>query len=94
MIDALAVSKDADGGLEVEHLSNLTQEEAGELGSKVGALIGLQLFKDLAGKLGIKLLEDRPAPSQQGKVADRDRRSDAARRARDQRAATAVAQPG
>src|SRR4051812_8864401 len=41
VIDALAVYKDASGGLEVEHLSNLTQDEAIELGSKVGALIGL-----------------------------------------------------
>ena len=41
VIDALAVYKDADGGLEVEHLSNLTEAEAIELGSKVGALIGL-----------------------------------------------------
>jgi uncharacterized membrane protein len=41
VIDALAVYKDADGELEVEHLSNLSKEEAAELGSKVGALIGL-----------------------------------------------------
>jgi uncharacterized membrane protein len=41
VIDALAVHKDADGELEVAHLSNLTQDEAVELGSKVGALIGL-----------------------------------------------------
>jgi uncharacterized membrane protein len=41
VIDALAVYKDADGEIEVEHLSNLTQEEAIELGSKVGALVGL-----------------------------------------------------
>ena len=41
VIDALAVYKHADGELEVEHLSNLTDEEAIELGSKVGALIGL-----------------------------------------------------
>ena len=41
VIDALAVYKDADGELEVEHLSNLTKEEAVELGTKVGALIGL-----------------------------------------------------
>jgi uncharacterized membrane protein len=41
VIDALAVYKDADGELEVEHLSNLTQDEAIELGSKIGALIGL-----------------------------------------------------
>jgi uncharacterized membrane protein len=41
VIDALAVYKDAAGDLEVEHLSNLTQEEAIELGSVVGALVGL-----------------------------------------------------
>ncbi|MDX6725798.1 MAG: hypothetical protein QOK49_603 [Baekduia sp.] len=41
VIDALAVYKDADGGLEVEHLSNLTADEAVELGSTVAALIGL-----------------------------------------------------
>jgi uncharacterized membrane protein len=41
VIDALAVHKDADGEMEVAHLSNLTQDEAIELGSKVGALIGL-----------------------------------------------------
>src|SRR6266704_353312 len=41
VIDALAVYKDAQGEIEVEHLSNLTQDEAIELGSKIGALIGL-----------------------------------------------------
>jgi uncharacterized membrane protein len=41
VIDALAVYKDPTGALTAEHLSNLTQEEAIELGSKVGALIGL-----------------------------------------------------
>jgi uncharacterized membrane protein len=41
VIDALAVYKDAEGELEVEHLSNLTEDEAIELGSKIGALIGL-----------------------------------------------------
>jgi uncharacterized membrane protein len=41
VIDSLAVYKDAEGEIEVEHLSNLTEEEAIELGSKVGALIGL-----------------------------------------------------
>jgi uncharacterized membrane protein len=41
VIDALAVHKDADGEIEVAHLSNLTKDEAVELGSKVGALIGL-----------------------------------------------------
>jgi uncharacterized membrane protein len=41
--DALAVYKDATGDIEVEHLSNLSADEAIELGSKVGALIGLGL---------------------------------------------------
>ena len=41
VIDSLAVYKDADGELEVEHLSNLSEAEAIELGSKTGALIGL-----------------------------------------------------
>ena len=41
VIDSLAVYKDAEGELEVEHLSNLTQDQAIEVGSKIGALIGL-----------------------------------------------------
>jgi uncharacterized membrane protein len=41
VIDALAVHKDADGELEVQHLSNLSKDEAIELGTKIGALIGL-----------------------------------------------------
>jgi uncharacterized membrane protein len=41
VIDGLAVHKDADGELEAVHLSNLTDEEAVEVGSMVGALIGL-----------------------------------------------------
>jgi uncharacterized membrane protein len=41
VIDSLAVYKTAEGELEVEHLSNLSEQEAIELGSKVGALIGL-----------------------------------------------------
>ena len=41
VIDALAVHKDADGEIEVAHLSTLSKDEAIEIGSKVGALIGL-----------------------------------------------------
>jgi uncharacterized membrane protein len=41
IIDSIAVYKDAHGELEIEHLSNLTEQEAIELGSKIGALIGL-----------------------------------------------------
>ena len=50
VIDSLAVYKDADGELEVEHHSNLTQEEAIELGTKIGALIGL----GIAGEEGME----------------------------------------
>src|SRR3954466_4605843 len=46
VIDALAVHKDAEGEVEVAHLSNLSDEEAAELGSKVGALIGLGIDGD------------------------------------------------
>jgi len=41
VIDALAVYKDAAGEIEVEHLSNLSTEEAIEFGTKIGALLGL-----------------------------------------------------
>ena len=41
VIDALAVHKDPAGEIEVVHLSNLTKDEAIELGSKVGAPVGL-----------------------------------------------------
>jgi uncharacterized membrane protein len=41
VIDALAVHKGRNGELEAMHLSNLSDEEAIELGSKVGALVGL-----------------------------------------------------
>lgn len=46
VIDALAVHKHADGAVEVEHMSNLTREEAQELGSMIGALIGLGIEGD------------------------------------------------
>ena len=41
VIDALAVHKDAEGEMEVQHLSTLSKDEAIEFGSKVGALVGL-----------------------------------------------------
>jgi uncharacterized membrane protein len=50
VIDALAVHKDADGEVEVAHLSNLSDDEAVELGSMVGALIGL----GIEGEAGIE----------------------------------------
>jgi uncharacterized membrane protein len=41
VIDSLAVYKDAAGDIEVEHLSNLSRDEAIELGTTIGALIGM-----------------------------------------------------
>jgi uncharacterized membrane protein len=41
VIDSLVVYKDAGGELAVEHLSNLSETEAIEVGTKIGALIGL-----------------------------------------------------
>src|SRR3984885_3036940 len=52
VIDALAVYKESEGELEVEHLSNLTREEAIELGSKVGALVGLGIAGEEGAEAG------------------------------------------
>ena len=41
VVDALAVYKDDAGDVEVVHLSNLSRDEAIELGSVIGGLIGL-----------------------------------------------------
>ena len=53
VIDSLAVCKDPNGELEVEHLSNLTEQEAIELGSKIGALIGLGVGGEEGAKAGM-----------------------------------------
>jgi uncharacterized membrane protein len=55
VIDSLVVYKDAAGELEVEHLSNLTTDEAVELGSKVGALIGLGIEGEEGMEVGAEL---------------------------------------
>jgi uncharacterized membrane protein len=52
VIDSLAVYKDQKGELEVEHLSNLSEQEAIELGSKVGALIGLGIAGEEGAEAG------------------------------------------
>jgi uncharacterized membrane protein len=52
VVDALAVYKDADGNLEAEHLSNLSEDEAIEMGSKIGALIGLGFAGEEGAELG------------------------------------------
>ena len=52
VIDALAVHKDDAGDIEVVHLSNLSRDEAIELGSKVGALIGLGIAGEEGAEAG------------------------------------------
>ena len=52
VIDALAVHKDADGEIEVQHLSTLSKEEAIEVGSTIGALIGLGIEGDKGAEEG------------------------------------------
>jgi uncharacterized membrane protein len=72
VIDALAVYKDAEGEVEVRHLSNLTKDEAIEFGSKVAALVGLGIDGEEgfeaglqagaeAGEDGIQLFSDEEA---------------------------------
>jgi uncharacterized membrane protein len=55
VIDALAVHKDAEGEIEVKHLSNLTKDEAIELGSKVAALIGLGIDGEEGFEAGLEV---------------------------------------
>jgi uncharacterized membrane protein len=55
VIDSLAVYKDAEGEVEVMHLSNLTNEEAIEFGSKVAALIGLGIEGEEGMEAGAEL---------------------------------------
>ena len=56
VIDALAVYKDAEGELEVAHLSNAGDDQAAEAGRVVGALVGLDVEGeeglDAGGELG------------------------------------------
>src|SRR5437588_12125958 len=55
VIDALAVHKDADGEIEVLHLSNLSKDEAIEVGSVVGALVGLGIAGEEGAEAGAVL---------------------------------------
>ncbi|HUZ38339.1 MAG TPA: hypothetical protein VMV17_18605 [Streptosporangiaceae bacterium] len=61
VIDSLVVYKDPDGEVEVEHLSNLSQEEAVELGTKVGALIGLGIEGEEGMEAGAELGAEKAA---------------------------------
>lgn len=55
VIDALAVFKDADGDIEVAHLSNITRDEAIELGTSIGALVGLGIDGEEGMELGAEV---------------------------------------
>src|SRR3954451_16473768 len=55
VIDALAVHKDADGEIEVAHLSNLSKCQAVGLGSKAGAPTGLGLDGEGGMKAGAEI---------------------------------------
>jgi uncharacterized membrane protein len=55
VIDALAVYKDAEGDIEVMHLSNITRDEAIEIGSKVAALIGLGIEGEEGFEIGAEV---------------------------------------
>ena len=61
VIDALAVYKDARGDMDVEHLSNLSTDEAIELGSKIGALVGLGIEGEPGAVAGAGLGAERAA---------------------------------
>jgi uncharacterized membrane protein len=52
VIDALAVYKDAAGEVEVQRLSNLTEDEAVEFGAKVGALLGVGMAGEEGAEAG------------------------------------------
>jgi uncharacterized membrane protein len=64
VIDALAVHKDADGEIEVQHLSNLSKEQAIEMGSMVGALIGLGIDGEEGAEKGAVLGAEAAAEGQ------------------------------
>ena len=61
VIDSLAVYKDSQGEIEIEHLSNLTEEEAIELGSKVGALVGLGIEGEEGAEAGAEIGAEKAA---------------------------------
>jgi uncharacterized membrane protein len=77
VIDSLAVYKDADGNLEAEHLSNLSTEEAIEVGSVIGALIGLGFAGEDGAEAGALVGADAGADGDLGVLTDALSDSDA-----------------
>ena len=72
VIDSLAVYKDAVGGIEIMHLSNLSKDEAIEFGSKVAALIGLGIEGEEGMEAGALLGAEAAAESGGVEVFDDD----------------------
>ena len=72
VIDGLAVHKDADGDIEVAKLSNLTQDEAIEVGTVVGALVGLGIDGEEGLEAGAELGAENAAEGNLGALADEE----------------------
>jgi uncharacterized membrane protein len=70
VVDALAVYKDAEGNLEAEHLSNLTTDEAIEMGSTIGALIGLGFAGEEGAEAGATIGAESAVDSDVGLLSD------------------------
>ncbi len=70
VIDSLAVHKDADGEIEIVHLSNLTKEEAIELGTKIGALLGLGIDGEEGMEVGAEAGAEAAAEGGIGLISD------------------------
>ena len=66
VIDSLVVYKDAEGEIEVEHLSNLSPTRRSNSGSKVGALIGLGIEGEEGIEAGAELGAEAAAEGFQG----------------------------
>jgi uncharacterized membrane protein len=58
LIDLIAVRKDAEGNLDVVHDSDLSVEEAEQVGALAGALIGLGMDSDEGAELGFEAGSD------------------------------------
>ena len=70
VIDSLAVHKDADGEIEIAHLSNLTKEEAIEFGTKIGALLGLGIDGEEGMEVGAEAGAEAAAEGGIGLISD------------------------
>lgn len=70
VLDALAVFKDSEGRIEVEHLSSLSTDEAVVVGSKVGALVGLGIDGERWTEVGTTAGE--PTTSDDSRLFDDD----------------------